>query len=533
MAENLPTPVPTGAPRTVLDSVPGLNQLLMLVGIAASVAAAIWLVLWSQGPNYSLLYGQLAEREAGAVIDALNAAGIPYKFESGSGAVLVPEAQVHEARIKLAGQGLPQSDGLGVELIQQDAGFGTSQAMENARFQHALETELARTISKVQGVQSARVHLALPRPAVFVTDRKKASASVMLQLYSGRRLEPGQVAAIVHLVASSVPDLEAGQVTLVDQNGSLLNSPEDGDDMSIAAKQFEYTRALEESYAHRIEDLLSPIVGADSVRARVTAELDITVSEQTREDYDPAQTAVRSEQTSNDKRMAGDLAQGIPGALSNQPPGTAGAPPAAQQQPATTPPQPVSTSERSTRNFEVDRTISHTRQPSGVLRKLSVAVIVDDWRRVDEEGNSKATPLSEAEITRLTGIVKEAVGFDEARGDRVSVTNTSFKVTPPPAEAEEAAVSMLDQPWVKAALKQGTGAVLVLLLIFVILKPIMRTLTQPARGGGLDLGGDRVSLGGQVGFQPSYDQQVAAARSMVGQDPQRAAQVMKEWVNGG
>ena len=529
MAETLPAAqVPLPAPRTVMDTVPGLKQLMLLVGIAASVAAAVWLVLWSQGPSYTLLYGQLSERESGAVIDALASSGIPYKLEGGS--ITVPEAQVHEARIKLAAQGLPQSDNMGVELIQQDQGFGTSQFMETARYQHALETELARTVVKVQGVQSARVHLALPRPSVFVRDRKKASASVMLQLYAGRRLEPGQVAAIVHLVASSVPDLEANDITLIDQNGTLLNSPADGGELAMTAKQFEYTRQIEESYSRRVEELLTPIVGSGSVRARVTAEVDYTVTESTREDYDPAQTAVRSEQTSNDQRMAGDLALGIPGALSNQPPGTSGAPTAAEQQPAGAPAQPVSTSQRSTRNFEMDRVISHTRQPTGTLRRLSVAVIVDDWQRVDEEGNAKPTPLTEAEIERLTSLAKEAVGFDEARGDRVSVVNTSFKAAPPVEELD--APSMLEQPWVKAALKQGTGAVLVLLLIFAVLKPIMRSLTQPARVPA-ELGGDRVSLGGQVAYQPNYDQQVAAARGMVGQDPKRAAQVMKDWVNGG
>ena len=238
----------------------------------------------------------------------------------------VPESKVQEARIRLASQGLPQSDSMGIEMIQKDSALGTSSMMETARYQSVLETELARTIVKVQGVQSARVHLALPKPSVFLRDSRKATASVMLQLYPGRRLEPGQVAAIVHLVASSVPELGASDVTLVDQAGSLLNSPDENAEQAASTRQFEYTRKLEESYQRRIVQLLEPMVGAGRVRATVTADLDFTVTEETRENYDPQKTAVRSEQTSNESRKSGDGAEGIPGALSNQPPGTSGAP---------------------------------------------------------------------------------------------------------------------------------------------------------------------------------------------------------------
>src|SRR5271156_5263706 len=285
-------------PRSLLESVPGLKQASLLIGVAAAVAAAIWLVLWSQGPNYSVLYGQLSERESGQVMDALTAAGIEFKLNP-SGAVSVPESKVQEARIRLASQGLPQSDSMGIEMIQKDSVLGNSTLMESARYQSVLETELARTIIKVQGVQSARVHLALPKPSVFLQDAHKATASVMLQLYPGRRLEPGQVAAIVHLVASSVPELSATEVTLVDQEGTLLNSPDESSEAAVSTRQLEYTHKLEESYKRRIVELLEPMVGAGRVRATVTADLDFTGPEETRENYDPQKTAVRSEQTSN------------------------------------------------------------------------------------------------------------------------------------------------------------------------------------------------------------------------------------------
>src|SRR5271154_4320163 len=369
--------VPTQPPARGLADIPGLKQVGLLVGVAAAIAAAIWLVIWSQGQNYTVLYGQLSERESGQIIDALTAAGIEFKLTP-SGAVSVPETKVQEARIRLASQGLPQSDSLGIEIIQKDSALGNSTLMETARYQSVLETELARTIIKVQGVQSARVHLALPKPSVFLRDAHKATASVMLQLYPGRRLEPGQVAAIVHLVASSVPELAANDVTLVDQTGALLNSPDENAEQAASTRQFAYTRKLEESYQQRIIDLLEPIVGPGRVRATVTAEMDFTVTEETHENYDPQKTAVRSEQTSNESRKSGDGAEGIPGALSNQPPGTSGAPvipgaatpgnPAAPPTAATAANSgPTSTAQRSTRNFEVDRTLSYVKQPVGKL----------------------------------------------------------------------------------------------------------------------------------------------------------------------
>src|SRR6201999_1806037 len=288
MADIVPTPAP---PRGLAD-IPGLKQVGLLAGVAAAIAAAIWLVMWSQGQNYTVLYGQLSERESGQVMDALTAAGIEFKL-SPSGAVSVPESKVQEARIRLASQGLPQSDSMGIEMIQKDSSLGNSTLMESARYQSVLETELARTIIKVQGVQSARVHLALPKPSVFLRDAHRATASVMLQLYPGRVLDQGQVAAIVHLVASSVPELAAGDVTVVDQAGTLLSSPDDNSDSAISNRQLEYTHKLEESYQRRIVELLEPLVGAGRVRATVTADVDFTIQEETRENYDPQKTAVR------------------------------------------------------------------------------------------------------------------------------------------------------------------------------------------------------------------------------------------------
>jgi len=540
----------------LLETIPGLKQVGLLAGVAAAVAAAIWLVIWSQGQNYTVLYGQLSERESGQVMDALTAAGIEFKLNP-SGAVSVPESKVQEARIRLASQGLPQSDSMGIEMIQKESALGTSSMMETARYQSVLETELARTIIKVQGVQGARVHLALPKPSVFLRDARKATASVMLQLYPGRRLEPGQVAAIVHLVASSVPELGAGDVTLVDQAGSLLNSPDESAEAAASTRAFEYTRKLEESYQRRIIELLEPIVGPGRVRATVTADLDFTLTEETRENYDPQKTAVRSEQTSSDTRKNSDGAEGIPGALSNQPPGTSGAPvlgapvlPGAAPTPGTpvagtpgngqggaTSSGPTSSSSRSTRNFEVDRTLSYIKQPSGNLKRLSVGVVFDDWQKVGADGKATTSPMSDTDIKRFTQLVRESIGLKDDRGDKLDVINQAFKTNPPIPMAD--GPPLWQTPWVTQLAKQIVGAALVLLVALLVLRPLMKSLTKAPAGAGSrsdtgGLAGDKVSLSGKadnaIKLSPSFEQQIAAARTLVGQDPKRAAQVVKDWV---
>ena len=533
------------APRGLME-IPGLRQAGLLAGVAAAVAAAIWLVLWSQGQNYTVLYGQLSERESGQVMDALTAAGIEFKLNP-SGAVSVPESKVQEARIRLASQGLPQSDSMGIEMIQKESALGTSSMMEAARYQSVLETELARTIIKVQGVQSARVHLAIPKASVFLRDSRKATASVMLQLYPGRRLEPGQVAAIVHLVASSVPELGPSDVTVVDQAGSLLNSPDESAEAALATRQLEYTRKVEEGYQQRIIELLEPMVGPGRVRATVTADLDFTQTEETHENYDPQKTAVRSEQTATDSRKGGDGLEGIPGALSNQPPGTSGAPviPGAAATPGS--PEngqgvaassgPSSNSSRSTRNFEVDRTLSYVKQPTGMLKRLSVGVVFDDWQKVGADGKPTASPMSEADLKRFTELVKESIGLKDDRGDKIDVINQAFKTNPPIPPVD--GLPIWQQPWLIQLAKQLVGAGLVLVVAFLILRPLMKSLTKGAARAaagseGLEPGGDKLTLSSKgenpIKLQPSFEQQVAAARSLVIQDPKRAAQVVKEWV---
>src|SRR5580700_4377097 len=294
----------------------GLKPILLLIGIAAAVAAGVTVVLWTRGPSYSLLFANIAAEDQSQVAQALDAAQIPYRIQPGSNNIEVAAERVSEARMKLAGQGLPESGG-GFALMDKDPGFGVSQFMENARYQHALETELGRTIANLRPIEAARVHLAIPRQSAFV------------RVKPGRRLEQGQVTAIVNLVASSIPEMEASQVTVVDQQGRLLSSPEGHDEFALREQQFDMVHRLEEDYTQRIEALLAPMIGAGRIRAQVVAQMDMAVSEEAHEQYRPESQIVRSEQISEQSSRDGSAGGGVPGALTNQPPpaGVALAPP--------------------------------------------------------------------------------------------------------------------------------------------------------------------------------------------------------------
>ncbi len=515
--------------------IPAVQQLMLLLGVAAAVAAGFAVAFWSQSPGYTQLYGNMGAQEAAQVSTALDAADIDYKL-SGNGSIMVPEASVHEARMQLASQGLPQSSVAGMESMQEQSSFGVSQFMESARYQHALEAELARTISSLGVVREARVHLALPKQTAFIRDKKNASASVLLQLFRGHGLEADQSSAIVHLVASSVPNLAARDITLIDQNGRLLSSGNEQPADAIAATQFKYARKLEETYKRRIEDLLTPLLGAGRVRAEVVADIDFTYIEETRESFDPARSVVRSEHVNEDQRSGGgSLAGGIPGALSNQPPAAVGVDPA-QAGTQTELSDPQNLSRTSTRNYEVDRTIRHTRPQSGAIQKLSVAVLVDG---TPLEADSEQPAVSDAEIERYTSLVKEAVGFSEARGDTVVVLSEEFLAIEELQEAD--APAFWERPVLRDALKQILGAVMVLAIAFGVVRPMLRgvvSATPAVSGDYISRGANAVGgvgspllAGGAAAIAPpNYDEKVAAAKNITGHDPARVAQVVKKWV---
>ena len=557
-----------------------LRQIGLLVGLAASVAMGFAVVLWSQQPDYRPLLGSLAGMDANQVMETLAAADIAYTVEPNSGALLVKANDLARARLKLAGAGIaPADSNIGFEILDKDQGLGTSQFMEATRYRRGLEGELGRTISSLNNVKGARVHLAIPKSSVFVRDERKPSASVLVELYPGRALEPSQVMAIINLVATSVPELNKSQITVVDQKGNLLSDQQELTELSMAGKQFDYSRRMESLYTQRVHNILQPVLGSGRYKAEVSADVDFSAVESTSETFNPDQPALRSEQSVNEQRQSSLPPQGVPGALSNQPPGPASAPEQANQaaaaagavapgqplvdangqqimDPVTGQPMlapfPADKREQATRNYELDRSISYTKQQQGRLRRLSVAVVVDDQVSLNDAGETVRKPWSADDLARFTRLVQDAVGFDASRGDSVSVINAPFA----PAQAEEIdSIPFYSQPWFWDIVKQVLGVLFILVLVFGVLRPVLSNITgggkgkSLAGGGGRDgdlalgesglegsLADDRVSIGGPSSILlPSptegYDAQLNAIKNLVAQDPGRVAQVVKEWIN--
>lgn len=523
------------APMKLPPAMAGLKPLLLLIGVAAAVAAGVGIALWSQAPTYSLLFGNLSDADAAQLTQSLDQSGIPYRVEHG--AVLVPADRVTEARMGLAAKGLPSSSGF--SLMEKDPGFGVSQFMENARYQHAIETELARTIASLKPVQGARVHLAVPQQSAFVRDRRPASASVFLQLGAGSRIDRGQVAAIVNLVASSIPELRAEHVTVVDSTGRLLSSPEENSEFAAREQQLELARRIEEDYSQRIVSLLTPLLGPGRVRAQVVAQIEMASTEEAREQYGPQSQVVRSEQTSEDVSRGAGGPQGVPGALTNQPPegGTALAPgvqPQAGEQVAAAD-GAQNSSRQSTRNYEIDRTVAYTRMPAGRLQRLSAAVVIDNLRTTTADGTVTETALTEEQLARITGLVRDAVGFDDNRGDSISVVNQSFMLEA--VEVPEiSAPPLWDNPLVRDVARLVAGLVIILLLLLFVVRPLLRGLTAPVKAAlappvALPAQTAVVAAGANRPADTiAYEQQIAQARGLVAKDPARVAQVVKEWV---
>jgi len=543
----------SGSPMLGFNKLSIVRQIGLMVGLAASVAIGFAVVLWSQKAEQRVLFSNLTFADANQIIEQLRLYNVPHEFDADGRAILVPDEYVHQARLKLAAEGFTSDKTVGFEILDQEQSLGTSQFMETARYRRGLEGELARTIASMTSVRNARVHLAIPKDTVFIRDTRKPTASVFLELFSGRKLERDQVASIANLVASSIPALNVKDVTVVDQKGRLLNIRDKDVNVVLAAKQLEYTRSIEDTLLNRVNSILQPVVGIGRFRAEVSADVDFTSVEQTDELYNPDLPALRSEQTMDESRVGNGAPVGVPGALSNQPPGPSSVPEEASGTGvlAGGGSAPGSSRKQATRNFELDRTISYTRHQQGRLRRLTVAVVVDDLQSINaESGEAARTPWDQNELERLRILVQDAVGFSAYRGDSVNVVNTPFVVDAPVVTEE---VAIWQQDWVWDLVKQVMAAIFVLVLVFGILRPILRNLATAGTAGNVaglgaagevaaeleglesgDFSAESVSFGSDDGLLPtpneSFDYQLNAIRSMVAEDPAKVAQAVKQWV---
>lgn len=552
----------------MLKQLRGNPLVMLLIAGAASIAVVAALFMWASSPDYRVLYSNLSEADGGRIIAELDSRAVPYQFSEGGQALLVPGDQIHTLRLQLAEQGLPRGGNLGLELMDTQA-FGISQFAEQVNFQRGLEGELARSIESLGPVERVRVHLSLAKPSVFIRDREPAKASVILTLLPGRVLGDGQVSAIVHMVSSSVPELAAENVTVVDQNGRLLSADTTkGNDLD--GTQLEYIAEVERSYQRRIEHILTPLLGSSNVRAQVAAQIDFSRREQTSERYGPNQppneAAVRSRQLSLSFDGDDPLASGIPGALSNTPPGTA---PSPINQPAdeagegegeeeaddTSPDALRSLRQEDVVNYEVDRSVEHVQQRLGQIQRLSAAVVVNYRDVVNAEGEVERVALTDIEVEQIERLVQQAIGFSQVRGDQIEVVNSPF------ADTRE---ELVETAWWKdpdtLAIASTLGryllvALAALLLYLLILRPLIKRYTQspvmapsavPGRTLTTSVGGEEDDSEDETddeeddtyGTKPKrrrktslYEHNLNDLREMAQEDPRMVAMIIRSWMN--
>lgn len=575
---------PTDRIRDYLGHISAQQRVALAVAVAAIIAILVAVSLWSRQPDLKVLFSGIGERDGGAIIAALDQLNVPYKFSEGGGAILVSAERVHEIRLRLASQGLPKGGSVGFELMDNQK-FGISQFAEQVNYQRALEGELSRTIQSIASVQSARVHLAIPKPSVFVREEQKPTASVLLNLYPGRGLEPSQVAGISHLVASSVPQMPMSNINIIDQNGTLLSQLKSKlNDAGLDPTQLKYVSEMEASIIKRIQDILTPVVGSDNLKVQVAADIDFSESEQTAESYKPNTTppniSIRSQQTSETANVNQAGAQGVPGALSNQPPVPATAPvtnPPVPGQTGTNPQgkpgdptgqfaaagitaplgplgQPLGSTKNSTINYEVDKTIRHTKQAVGSIKRLTAAVVVNHRKDVGKDGKPTTKPLSDAEMKQINDLVKQAMGFSQDRGDSVSVANSPFTVS----DKQEINIPLWKDPetvaFAKDLIKYLIIGGIVAYLLLGVVRPIVKTMFEEAaaakeRALAAEIAkheaeerARRAALGveGELTEEEAAEvdqlaMKIQKAKEIAAQDPKIVSNIVKDWmgVNGG
>jgi len=550
-------PVPAGFGAR-LAALPAKSKASLGLGIAALIAVLAAITLWSSQGDYKVLYANLSEKDGGAIIAQLSQMNVPYRYSDGGGAILVPAAQVHDLRLKLASAGLPKGSIVGFELMD-GAKFGQTQFQERLTFQRGLEGELTRSITAMSAVQNARVHLALPNQNGFFREQQKPSASVMLTLHAGRTLDRSQIAGIVHLVSSSVPEMNPKAVSVLDQTGTLLSAaPDATNGAGLDAQQLQYVNQIEASYNKRILDILEPVIGRDNLRAQVTADIDFSQVESTAEEFKPnqgenAQASVRSQQSSEQMGQSGAGATGIPGAASNQPPVPATAPVTGAAQPLQTA-QNGGASNTNTRkeavtNYEVDKTVRVTRNATGTVKRLNAAVVVNHRSVTDAKGKTTTVPLTPDEIEKLNVLVRESIGFKQERGDSVKVINAPFRIE----KIEPDTTPIWKQPqtldMLRAAAVPASLVLVAMVIVFGLIRPALKAaLPQPlppvdARGNTLDAMVDDdeslPKLGHEAGAgkapmleAPRISPTLIAARAYAKDNPAAVASIVRDWVSG-
>lgn len=537
------------------------QRLRLALGVVLFVAIGVVGLVMGRQAEWRVLYSNLADKDGGAVISQLTTLNIPYKYTEGGGSILVPADRVHDVRLKLASLGLPKGSVNGFEMMESNR-FGMTQFQERLTFQRGLEGELTRSIQALSSVDSARVHLALPNQNGFFREQQKPSASVLLSLRAGRTLDRTQLAGIVHLVASSVPEMNPSAVSVLDDTGKLLSQTDGGGLAGVDAEQLQYVQQIEQLYSRRILDMLEPLVGKQNVKAQVTAELDFSQTESTTESHKPNQTpdssAVRSQQLveSTNGAQSGPPS-GVPGATTNQPPAQPSAPINGQAQTVAANGQPGSgtgsgslSKKESIINYEVDKTVRVVKGATGVIKRINAAVVVNNQNTTDDKGKTTSTPLTDAQIQKMTALVRETVGFNQDRGDSVNVLNAAFAVD----KVDATDIPLWRQPEIvdlarSMAWPLGTLGLAALVLLGVI-RPAMKSLAQPPRGGGVDLDRsgqldaleadqpDRPQLTGYGATSTDATQATVAeqrleeARKLTRDNPAAVANIVKAWMSG-
>jgi len=566
-AGSLPPANPLERLRDAFNRLGSQQKLLFLVGVAAMVAVLVGTALWSRQPDWKVLFSNLSEKDGGAIVTILEQQNIPHRM-SDNGSIMVASDRVHEVRLKLASQGLPRGGMVGFELMENQK-FGISQFAEQVNYQRGLEGELARTIMSIGAIQSARVHLAIPKPSVFVREEQKPTASVLLNLYPGRTLDAGQIAGISYLISSSVPQLPTANVTVIDQNGSLLSQLKSKlTEAGLDPAQIKYVREIEDSIIKRIEEILKPVLGPENYKVQVAADIDFSQTEQTAESYrpnnTPESTSIRSEQK-NESASINQAAGGVPGALTNQPPVPATAP-LTQPATGTTPGQPakpgdaqgrfdsagvtaplnaagqpLNSTKNSTINYEVDKTVRYTKQAMGSVRRLSAAVVVNHRKDLGKDGKPITKALPEAEIKQINELVREAMGFSKERGDTLSIANSPFAVV----EKSDAGLPIWKDPenisFAKDIFKYLLIAGIIAFLYLKIIQPSLRTMFPPPPDKdelgsveGVAGAAGHIAIAGEEGEDQvridHYAIKVQKARDIAQADPKAVANIIKDWI---